>query len=82
MRSSADVVGQVADDVKRAVGVFVEVDGERIGIDDLDIGRHGSAQRPDQVSIDFDGDDTFGDRSKLPGERSGSGSDFDDSVRA
>jgi len=75
-----DVVGQVADDVIRTVDVLIEIDVERIGIDDFDIGRHVAAQRRDQVAIDLDADDALRNGGEFARKRTGPRTDLDDGV--
>ena len=72
-----DVVGQIADEVKRSVW---KVDFEGIALDDLHIRRHLRAESRNEVSIDFDRDNALDCSGEDLREASGARANFDDRV--
>ena len=71
------VVGKVSDQVEPSIR---KVHQQCIAFDNFDIGGHPGAQARNQVFVDFDGDHAMCSRCQLCGERSGSGTDFDNRV--
>ena len=72
-----DVVGKIADEMKRVARESGEIHFERIAFDDLDVARHGGAQLWNEVAVDFNGDDAACSGGEFARQRAGARADFD-----